>query len=47
MVLPRPGTSARVIFRAPTLAEREEIARLEKEVAKEPPPPKHEHEEHK
>ncbi len=34
MILPQPGTAVRIVFRGATDAEREEIARLEKELAK-------------
>ena len=36
MLLPRPGTPVRVIFRAPTAAERKEISTLEKKLENEP-----------
>jgi hypothetical protein len=37
MLLPQPGTPVRIIFRAPTATEREEIAALEKKIAVEAP----------
>jgi hypothetical protein len=36
MLLPKPGTPVRIIFRSPTAAERNEIADLEKKIANEP-----------
>jgi hypothetical protein len=36
MLLPKPGTPVRIIFRTPTAAERNEIAELEKKIALEP-----------
>ena len=36
MLLPRSGTPVRIIFRAPTIAERKEIGDLEKKIADEP-----------
>lgn len=44
MVLPDSRTPVRIIFRLPSAAEHEEIARLETELNKEPPPkPRHHH----
>ena len=42
MLLPKPGTPVRVIFRAPTATERTEITTLEKKLATEPPIELHE-----
>jgi hypothetical protein len=36
MILPKPGTPVRIIFRSPTAVERTEIAELEKKLALEP-----------
>jgi hypothetical protein len=36
MILPKPGTPVRIIFRSPTAVERTEIAELEKKLVMEP-----------